>query len=161
LQHVGYFYNTQGAVSSLYFPEVEEASRLLGMRSERIPLRNAADIAGSFDAFAAEPDGGLVVPNVVAAPRATINALAIQYRIPTVCRDRLFQDCMIVHQPRWDELMARAASFVDRILRGAKPGDLPVEFPTRFELLVNLKISKAIRVTIPEAFLVRADEVLE
>jgi putative tryptophan/tyrosine transport system substrate-binding protein len=126
-----------------------------------MPFGNAADIARGFDAFAAEQDGGLIVPNIVAAPRAMINALAIQYRIPTVCRHRLFQDCMIVHQPRWDELMARTASFVDRILRGAKPGDLPVEFPTRLELLVNLKIAKAIAVTIPETFLARADEVIE
>jgi putative ABC transport system substrate-binding protein len=68
---------------------------------------------------------------------------------------------LIVHQPRWDELAARGASFVDRILRGAKPGDLPVEYPTRFELIVNLKTAKAIGVAIPEAFLVGADRVIE
>jgi putative tryptophan/tyrosine transport system substrate-binding protein len=160
LQHVGYFYNTRlDPQLEDYFPQVGEASRLLGVRAERISFRNAPDIARSFDAFAAEPDGGFsgfgeVVP-------ATLAALALQYRVPTVCRDRTFGDCLIVHQPRWDELAIRVASLVDRILRGAKPSDLPVEYPTRFEPIVNLKIAKAIGVTIPETFLALADEVIE
>jgi putative tryptophan/tyrosine transport system substrate-binding protein len=160
LQHVGNFYPTYlDPELEDYFPGIEEASRLLGLRAERIPFRNAPDIARSFDAFAAEPDGGLIVNGFGPVP-ATIAALAIQYRLPTVCRS-LLQDCLIVHQPRWDELGIRMASLVDRILRGAKPGDLPVEYPTRFELIVNLKTAKAIGVTIPETFLVRADEVIE
>jgi putative tryptophan/tyrosine transport system substrate-binding protein len=162
LQHLGYFYNAQLEPNiEDYFAEIEKASRLLGVRAEGISVRNAGDIERSFDVFAAEPDGGLVVPNVLAGPRATINALAMQYRIPAVCRSRLFGDCLIATDPSWNELTARTASFVDRILRGAKPGELPVEYPTRFEVSVNLKIAKAIGVTIPETFLVRADEVIE
>jgi putative tryptophan/tyrosine transport system substrate-binding protein len=161
LRHVGYFFPDQlDPQLEDYFPWIEGASRLLGIGAERISFRNVADIARNFDAFAAEPDGGLVV-SAFGAARETIDALAIQYRIPTVCRDRVYGDCLIVHQPRLDELTARTASFVDRILRGAKPGDLPVEYPTRFELIVNLKTAKAIGVTIPEAFLARADEVIE
>jgi putative tryptophan/tyrosine transport system substrate-binding protein len=161
LQHVGYFYYTQlDPQLEDYFPGIEEASRLLGLRAERIPFGNVADIARSFDAFAAKPDGGLVVSQFGTAA-ATITALAVQHRLPTVCRDRSLQECLIVHQNRPQELTARTASFVDRILHGAKPGDLPVEYPTRFELLVNLKIAKAIGVTIPETFLARADEVIE
>jgi putative tryptophan/tyrosine transport system substrate-binding protein len=162
LQHVGYFYSTRvDPQLEDYYPQVGEASRLLGVRAERIPVWNAADIARNLDAFAAEPDGGLVISGFGEVVPATVAALALQYRIPTVCRDRTFGDCLIVHQPRWDEVAIRTASFVDRILRGAKPSDLPVEYPTRFDLIVNLKTAKAIGVTIPEAFLAQASEVIE
>jgi putative tryptophan/tyrosine transport system substrate-binding protein len=161
LQQVAYFYPAWLDLQlEDYFPGIEEASRLLGMRAKRIPFRNAADIARNFDAFAAEPDGGLVSP-LFGPVWETIYALAIQYRLPTVCRDPFANSCLIVHQPRWDELAIRTASFVDRILRGAKPSDLPVEYSTRSELVVNLKVAKAMGVTIPEAFLVRADKVIE
>jgi putative ABC transport system substrate-binding protein len=117
-----------------------------------------------IDAFAAEPNGGLVMgtPAVTGNYRATINALAIQYRLPTVYASRGdIEGGLIVYGARETDIEVRTASFVDRILRGAKPGDLPVEFPSRFELLVNLKIAKAIGLTIPESFLLRADEVIE
>jgi putative tryptophan/tyrosine transport system substrate-binding protein len=161
LQHVGYFYSTRvDPQLEDYYPQVGEASRLLGMRAERIPVGNAADIARNLDAFAAEPDGGLVISSL-GAGAATITALAIQHRLPTVCRDRFFQGCLIVHQLRLDELTARTASFVDRILRGAKPSDLPVENLTRYELVVNLKTAKTLSLTIPPTLLALADEVIE
>jgi putative tryptophan/tyrosine transport system substrate-binding protein len=108
LQHVGVFVDAKLADAQiqgeLYGAEIAEASQLLGMRADRMPFWNVADIARGFDAFAAEPDGGLVVGNI-GPDRAMIDALALQYRIPTVCRDRIVGDCMIAHQPRSDELV--------------------------------------------------------
>jgi putative ABC transport system substrate-binding protein len=93
--------------------------------------------------------------------RTTINTLTTQYRLPTIYAIRGgFEGGLIFYGARETDIVVRTASFVDRILRGAKSGDLPVEFPSRFELVVNLKIAKAIGVTIPEAFLARADEVI-
>src|SRR5262249_46050791 len=132
-------------------------------RTTVLPFRNAVDLVRGIDAFAAEPGGGLVIaPPVVANYRVTINTLAIQHRLPTIYPNQSgWEGGLILYGARTDELAVRTASFVDRILRGAKPGDLPVEYPTRFELIVNLKTAKVIGVTIPETFLVRADEVID
>jgi putative tryptophan/tyrosine transport system substrate-binding protein len=165
LERVGCIYDPAPAVASRVIPEVlEKASRVLALRTTLIPFSNGPELVRDIDAFAAEPNGGLVMgtPAVSGNYRATINALAIQYRLPTIYASRGdIEGGLIVYGARETDILVRAASFVDRILRGAKPGDLPVEFPSRFELLVNLKIAKAIGVTIPETFLVRADEVIE
>jgi putative ABC transport system substrate-binding protein len=164
LERVGYIYDPP-AVASPVIPEVlEKASRVLALRTTWIPFSNGPELVRDIDAFAAEPNGGLVMgtPAVTGNYRATINGLAIQYRLPTIYASRGdIEGGLIVYGARETDIVVRTASFVDRILRGAKPGDLPVEFPSRFELLVNLKIAKAIGVTIPETFLVRADEVIE
>jgi putative tryptophan/tyrosine transport system substrate-binding protein len=142
---------------------IDQASRVLGIRMTDIPYRNAVDLERGISAFAAEPNGGLVI-TALEVYRTTISTLTIQYRLPTIIqatRAGLWEGGLIFYGARETDIVVRGASFVDRILRGAKPGDLPVEFPTRFELLVNLKIAKAIGVIIPEAFLVRADEVIE
>jgi putative tryptophan/tyrosine transport system substrate-binding protein len=152
LQHVGYVLEDD-------YAGIEETSRLLGIRAERIPGRNAADIARNLDALAAEPDGGLVISRLDAGG-ATIAAHAFQHRLPTVCAYP-HQGCLIAHEPRLDELTARTASFVDRILRGAKPSDLPAEYLTRYEFVINLKTAKALGLTIPPNLLAIADEVIE
>ena len=111
-----------------------------------------------------EPDGGLITtPSVSLTYVKMINTLALQNRLPTCYGSRLaaVQGGLMTYAARTDELSRRAMSLVDRILRGAKVSELPVEFPTKFELVVNLKTAKAIGLTIPESLLFRADEIIE
>ena len=122
------------------------------------------DLVHGIDAFAAEPDGGLITtPSVSLTYVKMINTLALQNRLPTCYgpRGAAVQGGLMSYGARTDELSRRAMSLVDRILRGAKVSELPVEFPTKFELVVNLKTAKAIGLTIPESVLLRADEVIE
>jgi putative tryptophan/tyrosine transport system substrate-binding protein len=160
VERVGYLYNP-GDPQQIPSKYIEQASRVLGIRMTDIPYRNAGDLTRGITAFAGEPNGGLViVPNPV--HRTMIDTLAIQHQLPTIYGARGgIEGGLIFYGARETDIVVRIASFVDRILRGAKPGDLPVEYPASFELIVNLKTAKAIGVTIPEAFLVRADEVIE
>jgi putative tryptophan/tyrosine transport system substrate-binding protein len=162
VERVGYVYNPEFFQPT---PSASQVSRVLGIRMIDIPFRNSVDLERGINAFAAEPNGGLVIFSGATAPsvyRTTIYSLTTQYRLPTIYPIRGgFEGGLIFYGARETDIMVRTASFVDRILRGAKPGDLPVEFPSRFELAVNLKIAKAIGVTIPEAFLAQADEVIE
>jgi putative ABC transport system substrate-binding protein len=163
LKRVGYIYNLQVSQSG-YLAEIKEASRVLGVQATEISFRNGVDLVRGIDAFAAEPDGALITnPSVSATYVATINTLALQYRLPTLYGGRgiAIRGGLMSYGPRLGELTRRAASLVDRILHGAKPGELPVEYPTSFELVVNLKTAKAIGLTIPGTFLFRADEVIE
>jgi putative tryptophan/tyrosine transport system substrate-binding protein len=132
----------------------------------KLPVRNISDIESAVTAFAGRPDGGLIVlpPPFSNAERETINRLALQHRLPTTYQDpSLLADGGLLScgADTLDMLRYAGPSYVDRILRGAKPGDLPVQFPSKFRLVVNLKTAKAIGLTVPEAFLLRADEVIE
>jgi hypothetical protein len=151
-QRVG-FMERESDSFSRFLPNIEEASRALGLQVTAIPFRNSLELARGIDAFAARPDGGLVIPPGPPSVLGTaVNTLAIQYRLPAVYgfRTSATEGGLIAYAPRLADQIVRAASFVDRVPRGAKPGDLPVEYPTRFELIVNLKTAKAIGVTIPE-----------
>jgi putative tryptophan/tyrosine transport system substrate-binding protein len=99
----------------------------------------------------------------MSARRVRINILAVGARLPTMVPFRAFVKAggLISYAPNQSQVLGRCADYVDKILRGAKPGDLPVEQPTKFDLIVNLTTAKALGLTIPEPFLVRADEVIE
>jgi putative ABC transport system substrate-binding protein len=156
---------TLDAAGSIYIPSIEEAARQLAVKAINVPYRDAVDIVHAIDAFAAEPNGGLIImpPPPTAALRETILRLAAQHRLPTIYanRDLAAEGGLMAYGSAPTDRFRRAASFVDRILRGAKVSELPVEYPTKFELVINLKTAKAIGLTIPESFLLRADELIE
>jgi putative tryptophan/tyrosine transport system substrate-binding protein len=148
-----------------YFPSIEEAAHVLAVKTIQMPYRNAVDIVRAIDAFSAEPNGGLIVlpPPPTAADRVTILHLATQHRLPAIYFSRPFaaEGGLMAYGSNTAERYRRASSFVDRILRGTKVNELPVEFPTNFELVINLKTAKEMGLEIPPALLLRADEVIE
>jgi putative ABC transport system substrate-binding protein len=142
-----------------------EAARGLGIEIE---LGSAADrdgLAPAFDRFKAQQVSAVLsVPEAMLfQERHRIVELATAARFPGMYPDRLFADAggLLFYGPDVLDLFRRAAGYVDRILKGAKPGDLPIEQPTRFEFVVNLKAARAIGITVPPTLLTRADEVIE
>jgi putative ABC transport system substrate-binding protein len=170
LQRVGLVYNDRlgsgpdGGII-VYAPSIEDAARVMAVQSVMLPYRDALDIVRGFDTLAREPDTGLIMvpPAATAANRETIFRLASQHRLPIIVHDRDFvlEGALLSYGSDTADRFRRAGAYVDRLLRGAKVNELPVQFPTRFELAVNLKVAKGIGLTIPESFLVRADEVIE
>jgi putative ABC transport system substrate-binding protein len=152
-----------GGVLGNYFPPIEAAAPVLGVQVIRTPVHNGAEIERAIDAFAAASDGGLVVMPPPSSGRETIIRLAAQQRLPAVysVRSSVTAGGLIAYCQDPMDNYRRAPSYVDRILRGAKPGDLPVQFPTKFELAINLKTAKAIGLEIPPTLLGRADVVIE
>jgi putative ABC transport system substrate-binding protein len=148
-----------------YFATLEAAAPQFAVTLVRSPYRDAADLVHAIDAFAAEPNGGLIIlpPAPIATSRALINRLAVQHGVPMIYGDgaQAAEGGLMSYGPVYRDLYQRNAYYVDRVLRGAKPAELPVQFPTKFELVVNLKTAKAMGLTIPEALLLRADEVIE
>jgi putative ABC transport system substrate-binding protein len=148
-----------------YFASIEQGAPTLGLKVIRSPFRDAPGLESAIGTFAAEPDGGLLVTGLTPIPaqREMLFRLATRHRLPAI-----YQSVVAVHDggligygPDQVDNYRRATIYVDRILHGAKVSELPVQFPTKFELVVNLKTAKAIGLTIPEAFLLRADEVIE
>ena len=129
------------------------------------PVDNAADIERAIEAFAREPNGGLVLPpdTSTVVHRDLIIALAARHRLPAVYAIRVFVAAggLMYYGTDFVDLYRQAASYVDRILRGAKPADLPVQTPTKFETVVNRKTAKALGLTVPPGLLIAADEVIE
>jgi putative ABC transport system substrate-binding protein len=167
VERVGLIYNPQlnAAVGSVYIPSIEEAARALSVKVIKLPYQDAVDIVRVMDGFAAEVNGGLIVlpPPPAVSDRAAIHRLAAQHRLPAIwfAKQYAAEGGVLAYGSNELDRWRRACSFVDRILRGAKVSELPLEFPTKFELAVNLKVAKAIDLTIPENFLLRADELIE
>jgi putative tryptophan/tyrosine transport system substrate-binding protein len=134
---------------------------------ELVPSRveNAADIKRSIESFARVPNGGLVLPpdSTTNVHRDLVIALAARHRLPAVYTARLFVTAggLMSYGTDQVEMFGQTASYVDRILRGAKPADLPVQAPTKYETTVNLKTAKALDLAVPPGLLVAADEVIE
>ena len=129
------------------------------------PIGNASEIERAIEGFAREPNGGLVLPpdTTTVLHRDLIIELAARHRLPAVYALRVFVAAggLMFYGTDFVELSRQGASYVDRILRGAKAADLPVQLPTKFETVVNLKTAKALGLTVPQGLLVAADEVVE
>ena len=144
--------------------EVQATARSLGLDVTRLEVRRAEDIASAIEPLKGRADALYVVADpLVNTNRVRINTLALAARLPTMhgLRDYVEARGLISYGPNIPDQYRRAADYVDKILRGAKPGDLPVEQPTKFDLVLNLTTAKVLGLTIPEAFLLRADEVIE
>jgi putative ABC transport system substrate-binding protein len=130
-----------------------------------LPIRSAAEVGPAIDRFAATPGGGLIAAAEGGAMRnrETIIAAAARHRIPAVYPFRFCAEDggLAVYGVDMNDQYRRAASYVDRILKGARPADLPVQAPDRFELIINLKSAKAQGIAIPPLLLTRADTVIE
>jgi putative ABC transport system substrate-binding protein len=146
------------------FGEVRAAADTLRIEVAPLEIRRAEDIAGAFDALKGRADAVYVCGDaLVFTNRFRINTLARDAGLPTIHATREFADTggLISYGVSYLDLYRRAAQLVDKVLRGAKPADIPVEQPTKFDLVINLITAKALGLTIPETFLARADEVIE
>ena len=144
--------------------EVQAAARALGVDVAPLEIRRAADIASAFEALRLRADALYVVGDaLVNANRTRIITFALGARLPAIfySRDFVQAGALMSYGPNYSDMLRRAADLVDKILRGTKPGDIPVEQPTKFEFVLNLTTAKAIGLTIPESILLRADEVIE
>jgi len=145
--------------------EAEVAAPTLGLQVQTLEARNSRDVGSAFTAMTRERAGAVLVygSSMLAAHRAAIAELAAKSRLPTMCVASEWMDAGFVmsYGPSLNDMYRRAPYFVDKILKGAKPGDLPVEQPTKFELVINTKTAKALGLTIPQSVLQRADQVIE
>jgi putative tryptophan/tyrosine transport system substrate-binding protein len=144
---------------------IEAAAPTLGVQVSAAPVRGAAEIERAIDAFASGANGGLVVLNdfITDANRELIITLAARHRLPAVYAYRYFvtEGGLISYGPDQIDSFRRAAGYVDRIIRGEKPADLPVQGPTKYELAINMKTAKALGITVPLRLQAIADEVIE
>jgi putative ABC transport system substrate-binding protein len=154
--------DSPGAVSETL--EVQTAAKALGLETSAIGIRRTEDIAPALETAKGAADAlFIVIDPLLAAHRVGINILAVGARHPTICSQREFADAgtLISYGPNFPNLYRRAGDLVNKILRGAKPADLPVEQPTKFDLIVNLMTAKALGLTIPQSLLATADEVID
>ena len=147
------------------FAVIQSVAPSVGVDVSPVNISNAAEIERSIAAFARTADGGLILTAsaLSAVHRNLIIALAARYKLPAVYQERTYAagGGLVSYGPIFLDQYRRAASYVDRILKGEKPADLPVQAPTKYELVINLKTAKALGLTVPPTVLARADEVIE
>jgi putative tryptophan/tyrosine transport system substrate-binding protein len=164
LLRLAIIFNVGNAQPVLEMGETQAAARMLGLDVAPLVIQRAEDIAPAFEGLKARADALYVaIDQLMVANLTRILTLALGARLPTVfsTRDFVRVGGFMSYGPNYSDLFQRSADYVDKILRGTKPGDIPVEQPTKFELVINLKTAKGLGLTIPESFLLRADEVIE
>jgi putative tryptophan/tyrosine transport system substrate-binding protein len=165
IHRIGVLWNANNPSQAQYWMDTRSAADRIGLTVRPMMAKGLGDLEASFAAAKGERLDGLVVLTDAEfdAGRETIVRLAAQYGLPAIYEHRAFVETggLISYGPSIDQLSYRAAAYVDKILKGTKPADLPIEQPTRFELIVNLKTAIALGITNPTSFLSRADEVIE
>jgi putative ABC transport system substrate-binding protein len=165
LKRAAIMFNPDLPPASGYMPSFESAARSLRVELITVPVHSDAEIETAIIALGREPGGGLVVmPDAFTGMhRASIILAAARNKVPAVYSASYFSrgGGLLSYGIDQVDTFRRAATYVDRILRGAKPAELPVQLPTKFEMVVNLKTAKALGLTVPQSILLRADEVIE
>ena len=164
LRRLAIMFNAGYSAAVLETDEIQAAARALGLDTARLEIRTAEDISPAFEALKSRADALYPVGDaLVNTNRIRIMTLALAARLPTVCGLREYAEAggLMSYGPKFTDLFRRAAEFVDKILRGAKPGDIPVEQPTKFELIINLTTARALGIEMPPTLLARADELIE
>ncbi len=164
LRRLAIMANASYPAAVLEVGEVQAAARSLGLEVAIPEIRRAEDIGPAFEALRGRAEALYVVPDPLALTnRIRINTLAVGARLAAISFVREYVEAggLMSYGPNYSDLFRSAADYVDKILRGTKPGDLPVQQPTKLELVINLTTAKALGLVIPESFLLRADEVIE
>ena len=165
LARVAILWNPNNASVTLRFKETEAAAREMGLKLHSIEARQPGDFEKGLSAAVRAGAQALITTEdaLMAGHRAEIIRLAIEHRLPVISGLRMFADAggLLAYGPSSPDLWRRAAGHIDRIFAGTKPADLPVEQPTKFELIINLKTAKALGITIPASVLMRADQVIQ
>jgi putative tryptophan/tyrosine transport system substrate-binding protein len=165
ITRVAIVFNPDQPTTTFYSSPFETAAASLGLQPLVMPIQHSDDIKRKIDAFARDPSGGLYFPPdvTVTRHRELITALTARLKIPAIYSDPLLVSGggLMSYGPDREDIYRRAATYVDRILRGEKPADLPIQQPTKYELIINRKTAKALGLTVPNTLLVVADAVIE
>jgi putative ABC transport system substrate-binding protein len=165
LARIAVLWYPESRTQPLQLKDAEAAAKSLRLQVRPAEVRGPEDLEKAFASIAHERPGALALlaSNMFQAHRARIVELAARHRLPATFSDRSFVEAsgLMSYGPDRKAISRQLASYVDRILKGAKPGDLPIEQPTKFELVINLKTAKALGLTIPPSLLARADEVIQ
>jgi putative tryptophan/tyrosine transport system substrate-binding protein len=162
---VGVVRDPEIAAGAGQFGAIQSVAPTFGVELRPLGVHDAGEIERAITAFARSPNDGLIVtPSALTlVHRAAIIALAARHKLPAIYSDRHFVTIggLISYGPDRIDQYRQAASYIDRILKGEKPADLPVQAPTKYELAINLKTAKALGLDVPQSLLARADEVIE
>ena len=163
---IAFMYNPASSPAlPLFYHSVEAAAPRFAVETTMVPVHVSADIQAVVMSLAREPGSGLIIPadTFLSFHLKLVTELMARYRLPAIYPFNIFAVAggLITYGPDVPDEFLRAASYVDRIFRGEKPGDLPVQQPTKFEMVINLKTAKTLGLTVPQTLLIAADEVIE